>query len=275
MRRRAVAIALLASCGRYGFSGDDGVAGEAGIAKPDTGQLADADPTIDAALGVGDYTVIESSAPYILLASPTPIVAAGAGADDELFPLALGFTFTFYGIAYTQALVAANGYVTFGNPPAGADNYTNECPLDATPPDSVIAVFWDDLFASKAVMPYGSIGYVESGVAPDRTITIEWRDMDAFYNAGTGGNNFTQLLDVTQAVVLHENGTIDLHYGPRTAPQRDRDCGLERHLGCSATVGLEAPSTTMTKLVQCGTAGGTKISYTPLVEGRLITFTPQ
>jgi len=214
-------------------------------------------------------------APYTLLASPTPIVAAGAGADDELFPLALPFTFTFYGIAYTDLKVGANGYVTFGNPPSGADNYTNDCPLDATPPDALIAVFWDDLYASAQVTPYGSIGYVEGGVSPDRTITIEWRDMDAFYNAGTGSNNFTQLMNITQAIVLHENGTIELHYGPRTPPQRDRDCGLARHEGCSATVGLEAPGGTLTKLVQCGTATGTKISYAPLVEGRLITFTPQ
>jgi hypothetical protein len=266
---RLVAVALLlGGCGRYGFSGDEGVA------KPDETQALDADPTIDSALGVGDYTVTDTTAPYTLLDAPTPIVASGAGADDELFPLALPFTFTFYGIAYTQVQIAANGYLTFGNPPSGSDNYTNECPLDATPPDATIAVFWDDLMASAQNTPYGSIGYVVTGTAPDRTIAIEWRDMDAFYNAGGGNNNFTQLLNITQKVVLYETGVIEMHYGPRTPPQRNHDCGLTRHEGCSATVGLEAPGSTMTKLVQCGTSTGSKVSYAPLVDGRLITFTP-
>ena len=269
---RAALVLLLASCGRFGFGNEPG--GEQGVAKPDGSEL-DADPTIDAALGVGDYAVSESMTPYTLLGSPTPIVASGAGADDEFFPLALPFTFTFYGIAYTQVQVAANGYLVFGNAPSGADNYTNDCPIDATPPDATIAVFWDDLYASPNQTPYGSIGYTTGGSAPDRTIEIEWRDMDAFYNAGGGNNNFTQLLRITQKVVLHETGVIELHYGPRTPPMRDHDCGLERHLGCSATVGLDAPGGTMTKTVQCGTATGPKVSYAPLVEGRHITFTPQ
>jgi hypothetical protein len=268
--RLVAMVVLLAGCGRFGFSGEEGEA----IAKPDGDVAIDADPTIDAALGMGDYALTDTTAPYTLLASPTPIVATGAGADDQLFPLALPFTFTFYGIAYTQVQVAANGYLTFGNAPAGPDNYTNECSFDATPPDATIAVFWDDLFASTENAPFGSIGYVESGVSPDRRIEIEWRDMDAFYNAGTGNNLFTQILRTTEKIVLHESGVIELHYGPRTPPQRDHDCGLTRHQGCSATVGLEAPGTTITKLVQCGTATGTKLNWTPLVEGRLITLKP-
>jgi hypothetical protein len=267
--RLVAMVVLLAGCGRFGFSGEEGVG------KPDGDVPIDADPTIDAAQGVGDYAVTDTMAPYALLTSPTPIVVPGVGADDELFPLSLPFTFTFYGIPYASVQVATNGYLTFGNAPSGAENYDNECPLDTTPPDATIAVFWDDLYASPMTTPYGSIGYVVTGAAPDRSVAIEWRDMDAFYNAGSGGNNFTQILRITQMVVLHETGAIELHYGPRTVPQRDHDCGLTRHEGCSATVGLEAPGTTMTKLVQCGTATGAKISYAPLVDGRLITFTPQ
>src|SRR4051812_36282927 len=100
--RLVAAVVLLAGCGRYGFSGEEGT----GVAKPDGDVTIDADPTIDAAQGFGDYAVTDTTSPYTLLTSPTPIVATGAGADDQLFPLALPFTFTFYGIAYTQVQVA-------------------------------------------------------------------------------------------------------------------------------------------------------------------------
>ena len=264
-----VALGTFAACGRFGFEGGDGVA------KPDAPPAFDSDPTIDSPIGLGDYTVTQSTTGYTPLAAAMPVPGFVGGADDEAYSLPLPFTFTFYGITYATVSVAVNGYLTFGVPPTGTDNFDNDCAIDATPPDALIAVFWDDLFASKMYTPYGSIGYAELGVAPDRRVEIEWRDLDAFYSTGGGNNNFTQLLRTTQKVVLHETGVIDLHYGPRTPPTRNQDCGIDRHLGCSATVGLEAPSSTSSKMIQCGTKDGPLAGYTPLDEGRLITFTPQ
>ena len=275
MRWVAAILGLLTACGRFGFNGGQGSSdADQGVPKPDGEVSIDGDPTIDAAFGTGDYGVTDTTMPYTLLQSPTPVPGVVGGADDEILMLPYRSRSRLR-IAYNQVGVGVNGYLTFGAPPSGADNYTNDCPFDATPPDATIALFWDDLYASPTQTPLGSIGYAESGSAPDRVVEIEWRDMDAFYNAGSGGNNFTQLLRITQKVVLHETGVIELHYGPRTPPGRDHDCGLERHLGCSATVGLEAPGGLLGKLVQCGTSTGPKITYAPLVDGRLITFTPQ
>jgi len=267
---RAVAtLALLGACGRIGFDGN--LAAEQ--AKPDASTL-DADPTIDAPIGTGSYAITESSAPYALLDGADIVPGFTSGADDEIYELALPFSFTYYGIPFAKISIDMNGYVAFGATSAPPETYQNDCSLDTSGPDALIAVFWDDLFASQAVMPFGTLRYAITGTTPTRAVEIEWHDVDAYYRAGGGNNYFSQGIRITQKIVLHESGVIDLHYGPRTASSTAKDCGVERHVGCSATVGLRAPSSAVLQTVQCGTETGFAAGAAPLVEGRLITFTP-
>src|SRR5205085_897913 len=139
-------------------------------------------------------------------------------------------------------------------------------------PDAMIAVFWDDLLASAMYDPRGSITFLAEGTAPDRRFTIEWKDLDAFYKQGS--NYFGQKLRVTHKLVLFETGTIELDYGPRTPPTYDKDCGLDRHRGCSATIGIEASGGASAITQQCGTSTGPMAPFTPIDEGTRITFTP-
>jgi len=270
----------LSGCGRWGFDvpvdglPHDGDDLDALVIKGDSPLPIDADPTIDAALGFGDYTVTSGTAAYLDLAGAQPVPGFAVGADDESYALPLPFPFTFYGIPFSTVNVSVNGFVTFGTPPVGSDAFTNDCPLDGTTPDAVIAVFWDDLFAS-ATAPAGNISYAIGGTAPARWVAIEWKNLDAYYQAGGGNNSFGQNLRVTQQLVLLESNVIEMRYGPRTAPTLNRDCGLDRHRGCSATVGVEASGNTMSTTVQCGTAAGPAPGYAPIDDGRLITLTPR
>lgn len=268
----------LAGCGRLGFvpavPDDAAVAPDDGaVNKPDgQGSTVDA-PTIDAAPGTGSYLVTQTTAPYTLLTGTAfPGFAAGVS-DDDNFPLTLPFTFTFYGRAFTQLAVNVNGFVTFEFPPTGTETYMNECPFDPTTPNATIAVFWDDLTALTKAPP-GAMSYLFDGTSPDRRLTVEWRDLDAYYQQNAN-NAFQSNLRVTEQLVLHETGTIEMHYGPRTAPTVTKDCGIDRHRGCSATVGLEGPAGSPTQMVQCGTAAGPMAGYTPIDDGRLITYVPQ
>lgn len=275
---RALFVFVLASgsaCGRYGFdstsAGNEGDA-MATIGRPDSIAPSDAAVSlVDSPPGVGDYSVATSTDPYVLLAGQ-PVPGFAVGDDDKDYVIPLPFTFVYYGIPYSAVTVNTNGFVTFGATVSAVASRLNVCPLDATPPDAMIAVFWDDLLATT-VAPTGSISYLLDGSAPDRRLTVEWRDVDAYYVAGS--NAFAQGLRATQKLVLHETGTIEMRYGPRTAPTYpNKDCGADRHRGCSATVGLEAPASTMFKNVQCGTASGAGPGYTPIDAGRVITFTP-
>lgn len=274
---RWVAIILMCGCGRYGFAelALDSSSGDAPHARPsdDAGvNASDGAPAIDSPPGVGDYTVAQSSAPYVALAGTT-VPGFTMTADDENLALQLPFTFVFYGVSYDLVTINVNGYLGFGTPVGAVDARENDCPLDATTPDAMIAVFWDDL-AAPTVAPLASMTYAFTGSAPDRQLTVEWANLDAYYAAGNGQNSFLQGLRVTHQVTIHENGVIEMHYGPRTAPTTSKDCGSQRHRGCSATIGLEAPASTMYKNVQCGTAAGPGPGYVPIDEGHVITFTP-
>jgi hypothetical protein len=106
-------------------------------------------------------------------------------------------------------------------------------------------------------------------------LTVEWANLDAYYAAGGGGNSFLQGIRVTHQVTIHETGVIEMHYGPRTPPvDKQKDCGADRHRGCSATIGLEAPASTAFKQVQCGSAAGPGPGYAPIDADHMIVFTP-
>jgi hypothetical protein len=279
MGRGVAVFALLCGCGRLGFDAPAVVVGggdDAPAADPD-GQPTDVSfdgvLAIDGPIGMGSYNVSEADETYVDPVGLTPVPGFVLGADDENYTLALPFTFRFYGVDYTSVTASMNGYLTFGTPATDVDSYVNDCPNDGTTPDATIAVFWDDLYANAAV-PTAMMSTALEGTSPDRKLTVEWKDMDAFYRAGSGNNAFSQGIVVTQKIVLLESGAIELRYGPRTPPAQNRDCGLERDRGCSATVGLEAPGGTLTTPVQCGSAAGAGPGYTPLTDRRVIRFVP-
>ena len=286
MRAVVILVAALAGCGRWGFAvpldatgatdADPDAEIDGSMPKPDAAFGPDAPAMADAPAGMGDYAVATSTAPFTPNANGTIVPGFVAKADDESFPLTLPFAFPFYGVMFTTVNISVNGYVSFEAAPAGAETTRNDCPLDATPPGAMIAVFWDDLYASD-IAPAGAMTYKIAGVTPNRAVTIEWKDMDAYYVAGGGNNSFTQGVRITQQLVLRESGVIELRYGPRTGPtgpNANKDCGADRHRGCSATVGLEAPASMLFKNLQCGTAAGPGPGYAPIDNGKVITLTP-
>jgi hypothetical protein len=265
--RGCIVLALCCSC-RIGFDAvDDG-----GLRKPssnDAVSLGDSPP------GSGSYTVVDTTAPFVGLADAPAIPGFIVDADDENFAVTLPFPFVFYRVTYDQMIVNVNGYVAFTTSLEGIPAGENQCPFTTGLPDAMIALFWDDLWATTISTPYGTIVAAVGGDPPNRTYTVEWRDMDAWY--AQGNDWWNQGMRMTQQLVLHESGEIVMHYGPRvkTSDFKERDCGLDRHRGCSATIGLEGAGGAPVTLVQCGTAAGPATGYTPIDEGRLLHFTPQ
>ncbi len=277
-------LALLAGCGRWGFSEPDGgveqaLDGDGAIDDVDADPDATDGPPIDAmsdAANLATYTVATASGQiYAALPGALPVPGFLTTADDESYAMTLPFTFKLYGVPYTLINISVNGFVTFGAAPTGIETYLNDCPLDATAPEATIAVFWDDLFSNTTTAPVASMTFAQDLAGADRWFAIEWRDFDAYYQAGGGNNHFSQGLRVTQQVVLHESGVIEMKYGPRTAPTLDRDCGLTRHQGCSATIGVEAAGNAPTNTVQCGNSIGPVGMFTAIDPGRTFTLTPQ
>jgi hypothetical protein len=193
---------------------------------------------VDATYG---YKLVRTTAPYASIdTAPGKTSLTVADTDrDVFFNVALPFGFTYFGMPYTDVNVSSNGYLRFG---AGTEtalqSRTNTCPMDNGVPNNMIAVFWDDHYAST-VDNANRLSYLTDGVAPHRRFIVEWFDWDLVESEPCQGQCDTILAtNVTHQVILHENGDIEMHYGPRVAPLQSHDCD-EQHLGCSATIGLK------------------------------------
>ncbi|HUH01116.1 MAG TPA: hypothetical protein VML75_03915, partial [Kofleriaceae bacterium] len=164
-----------------------------------------------------------------------PLSTTGLSPGDEWSQnLSLPFAFDYYGTSYTSINAHSNTFLTFDVPPAGAESYNNDCPLDSTAPNNLIALFWGDGISTVAA---GSEMWTRvDGVMPDRRLIVEYKSWDMVTCSGPN----CYLLDtrMSQQAVLYENGDIEFRYGPRTDPSGDKGCGTE-HTGCASTIGIE------------------------------------
>jgi hypothetical protein len=95
----------------------------------------------------------------------------------------IGFNFVYEGITYTQFKMSANGFISFGS---GADSFTGNTLANAnnTTGRPVIAPLWDDLDGGDVASSVAA--YEVTGTAPNRVLTVEWRNWQWNYNAISG-----------------------------------------------------------------------------------------
>jgi hypothetical protein len=76
--------------------------------------------------------------------------------DEGYFPVALPFSFSYYGTSYDTLFIGTNGYCSFQPPTDNA--FTNaEFPTAAGPIDNHMGIFWDDLeVRASGVVYYGT-----------------------------------------------------------------------------------------------------------------------
>ncbi len=124
-------------------------------------------------------------------------VATGALGDDDIVgPFPIGFSFPFYGNAYTQFYVNSNGtivfdgtYISYGNAQMPTTNY--DVPF--------IAWFWDDLDPAD-----GADGLVYYETIDDHLV-IEFYQYDQYPNGATQ-------YWITAEVILYSDGRVMLQY---------------------------------------------------------------
>ncbi len=157
---------------------------------------------------------------YLLPASFVPTPGApipGLLADDAIAPVPLGFPFYFAGAPVQIAYVSSNGFIAFDAP---IDDYNNRPLPDATPPNALLAWWWDDLDAGHGG---ATITATITGVSPDRVQHFTFLGVPRYGNAGAR---------VDAEVRLHESGgVIEIAYGSMTSPATS---------AFDATVGFEA-----------------------------------
>lgn len=164
---------------------------------------------------------------FPILASAQGVIGNDTGLtgdDKSVNNLPIGFTFTYWGVAYTTFGVSTNGWMSLQNTAAGTP-YTNpDFPLSDSF-DGLLAPFFDDIRLDNPEdpdQPDGKVFYLTIGETPNRRLIIQYHDV-YFYG--------TNLPMGTFEIILYENANrIAFQY---------RYLRDERSFGNSATIGLD------------------------------------
>jgi len=127
---------------------------------------------------------------------PGTTLVAGSNCDDCSNPVAIPFTFNFYGQPFTSVNAISNCNLQFSSTDT---TFTNTC-LPYAAGNFVIAPHWDDMLLTGAGQ---GIFTSVSGSAPNRILNIEWT---GGYFSGGGTADF-------EARLYEGAGQIDFVYG--------------------------------------------------------------
>ena len=141
-----------------------------------------------------------SSATASLVSMTGSTLLIGPSNDDLSSDLtSIGFNFWFMGVRYNSFSASSNGAIALGNTVITSSNYGSNFPFVL---ESIIAPFLQNMKTSAS----GKVHFINSGTAPNRTLTIEFLNM--------GLNNSSSTADATFQVVLYETtGVIQFIYG--------------------------------------------------------------
>ena len=177
------------------------------------------------------YTV--NSIPYVnTTPSGSPTLLWSSYIDDGMSAaVPLPFTFNFYGQAITQFYVSTNGYIQLQASTANA--LTPQTLPNATNPNNIIALAWDDLVLDPSTNPGAFIRYFVNGIAPNRVMVIDYYNLR--FIAGTGVDKVTGQIKLYEndnhieiaAAIINDNGYND-----------EKTMGIENNTG---TLGLTPP----------------------------------
>src|SRR5262245_18714042 len=136
---------------------------------------------------------------------------------DSSVTIPIGFSFTFFGTAFSNVTISSNGFLAFNA--AGATSFGNTPIPTIGSPNGIVAPFWDDLNPRV-----GSVYSKLEGVAPNRRLTVSWVGVPHF-SAG-GAVSF-------QAILREGSDDILFQYQDVVFGTAGYD------FGASATVGVE------------------------------------
>lgn len=129
-------------------------------------------------------------------------VAIATGDDVYSGNIPLGFTFNFFGNAYTQCRISSNGWFSFSLDEAAGYNPNGPIPNANSPLNAVLAVH-SDLNPSTC----GDVRYGTFGTAPCRQFVVSWNNVCQF--------SCTSQIVSAQAVLYEGTDVIELYLANR------------------------------------------------------------
>ena len=195
--------------------------------------------------------------------SSPPVSDPDLGVKVLSFPA--GFSFNFFGKAFTKVTASADGLLIFENGPAGSpvcDGTSNSACYPTSMPDSaapngLIGYWWNDMVLN------GTAASTTSGTAPDRVFSIKLTGWE-FYDL------FGSISPRTVQIDLYERtSAIKVYYGAITVgtplfPEA-AVVGIEDNTGATALLGLPCSNTS----ARCNDSKwptGKMIEYGPAID---------
>lgn len=196
--------------------------------------------------------VMNDAATFSYVSATTQITTLTSGDFDEgYYDYALGsFDFYYYGRKVTHMRISTNGYIIFGFGSATGNGtaYDNTTLPDNATPDSMAAVNWADWDATTGTMWYDVIG-----TAPNRTLVVEWRDIESV-EQHTENYKF-------EAIFYETSNEIRFQY-------EDILEGTSHDFGNKSTVGVEHPTSLQAELFSFNSpdlSNSQAILFTPFI----------
>lgn len=181
------------------------------------------------------YQFTNTTGTYTNLSAGATAVATVLADDAVSAALPIGFTFNYAGSNYTQFVMSSNGFISFNT--SATSTAGNNFSTAAAAIRPVIAPLWDDL-DGRPTGATAYAGYEVTGSAPNRVLTIEWRNWEWNYTAGAAVISFqTKLYEGSnniEFVYRSESGTLT---------------------SASASIGISAPT---------GTGNGSYLNLTSI-----------
>jgi hypothetical protein len=211
---------------------------------------------------IGDYVFTPTTGTYTAITGGT--VTTASGDDGTQTGLPIGFSFNFCGTSYTTFNVTTNGCLYFST----TISYTND--LASTTYRPLIAGLWDDLYDDS----YSDVSYKLDGTAPNRVLTVEWRNMLwGRYSTETALPTYRQNFQIK---LYETTGVIEIMYGDMQTPGAERtpsaSIGINNSPGGSGNYRSITPGASPT--VSSTTANNTININTFLTNGLIYRFTP-
>jgi gliding motility-associated-like protein len=133
----------------------------------------------------GTYTSLPGSDTYVFQSIPyapqpfTGTVIANAADDAVYGPFPLGFTFCFFGNAYTQCWIGTNGWVGFSSGQPATYVATPIPNAATTVPKNCVMGPWSDWYPPGG----GQIRHQSTGTSPNKRYVVTWDNVQLFNNA--------------------------------------------------------------------------------------------
>ena len=210
------------------------------------------------------------------------LVPATSTVDVASTVQSIGFNFIFMGTIQTQYSVNSNGQLKFGSVPAGSTYMNSQATATDVP---FLNAFWDDLncVSDQATSSTSKVRSKITGSAPNRCLTVEWKDFVISYNASTATavSRWQIRIYETTGVIEYVYGNMETATGTGTVTASIGFTNTNANNGLVSVTSLSSPAvTTQTAsvsniLVNSSTAGQiTGLSSASDGFRRVYTFTP-